>query len=158
MTSLNIESARFAYDKDYNRKTKTFDVFCTGPAGQETVYMLDFNKENFEKLYAKTWNGNVWFKPNKKNISERVVLIAKDSQSLISKKIFFATLENSIDIFLTKPFEELITDSYLPRAVREERARFSAGYLAEQEKITPTPSEAEKATSIPDIKNTSAYK
>jgi hypothetical protein len=152
------ESARFSYDKDWNRKTRRFDIFCTGPAGQEIVYLLDFNKENFQKLYEKTWNSNEWFKPNRRNISERVVLIAKDVQSLISKKIFFATLENSIDIFLTRSFETLITDAYLPLGLREERARFSAGYLEEQNKTTPTPSEAEKATSIPDIKNTSAYK
>jgi hypothetical protein len=53
----------------------------------------------------------------------------------------------------------LITDAYLPRAIQEQRRAFSAGYLAEQQKTTPTPSEVEKATTIqPDIKNTSAYK
>ncbi|HJT83400.1 MAG TPA: hypothetical protein VJ697_02865 [Nitrososphaeraceae archaeon] len=154
------DSIKFGYEKDYNKRTKRFETYCTGPMGQETQYLLEFNKENFDKLYKKTWDGkNPYFKPNRKNASKRVTLIAKDEQSGIAKEIYFVSLENSIDIFLTRPFEELINDSYLPRALREERARFSAGYLAEQQKTEPTPSELEKATTIqPDIKNTSAYK
>ncbi|HET7643881.1 MAG TPA: hypothetical protein VFK40_10265, partial [Nitrososphaeraceae archaeon] len=154
------ESVRFGYEKDYNKRTKRFDTYCTGPIGQDIQYLLEFNKENFDKIYAKTWVGkNPYFKPNRRNIGERVVLVVKDEQSGIAKKIFFATLENSIDIFLTRSFEDLITDAYLPRVIQEQRRAFSAGYLAEQQKTEPTPSEAEKATTIqPDIKNTSAYK
>ena len=58
----------------------------------------------------------------------------------------------------TKSFDELFTGTYLPLAVREERARFSQGYMEEQQKTTPTTIEVEKATSAPDIKNTNAYK
>ncbi len=117
------ESVRFGYEKDYNKKTKRFETYCIGPRGGIDIkYLLEFNKENFDKLYAKTWDGkNEYFKPDRRNIGERVVLIAKDEQSGIAKKIFFATLENSIDIFLTRSFEDLITDAYLPRAMLEQR-------------------------------------
>ena len=57
----------------------------------------------------------------------------------------------------TKSFEELFNGTYLPPAVREERMRFSAGYMEEQQKTSPTTT-IEKTSSGPDIKNTNAYK
>ncbi len=123
--------------------------------------MLDFNQENFDILYSKTWDGkNPYFQPNRRNVAKRVNLIVKDEQSGIAIEIFWQSLERSIELFKTKSFEELFSGSYLPLAVREERARFSAGYMEEQNKTNPTSPEAEKATSIPspDIKKTDAYK
>jgi hypothetical protein len=54
----------------------------------------------------------------------------------------------------------IITGSYLPLAVREERARFSKGLLDEQQQTEPTSTDIEEKTKsipAPDIKNTSAY-
>ena len=65
--------------------------------------------------------------------------------------------KDQLNLMKTKSFEELFNGSYLPPAVREERMRFSAGYMEEQQKTTPTT--IEKVTSSgPDIKNTNAYK
>ena len=148
---------KFGYEKDYNKKTRRFDTYCTGPVGQETQYLLDFNKTNFDKLYAKTWDGkNNYFKPDRRNSSKRVTLIAKDEQSGIAKEIFFSTLERSIEIFLTKSFEDLITDSYLPKAILEQRRMFSSGYMEEQQKTEPT--STDKTNPGPNINNTNAYK
>jgi hypothetical protein len=152
---------KFGYEKDYNKKTRRFDVYTTGPMGQETVYMLDLNSDNFQKLYSKTWNGkNEFFKPNRKNIGKRVTLIAKDEQSGIAKEIFFSTLERSIDIFLTRSFEDLITDAYLPRSILEQRRMFSSGYIEEQQNTTPTTTTNSNtaAGSTTSTSNTSAYK
>jgi hypothetical protein len=149
---------KFGYEKDYNKKTRRFDVYTTGPMGQETVYMLDFNSDNFQKLYSKTWNGkNEFFKPNRKNIGKRVTLIAKDEQSGIAKEIFFSTLERSIDIFLTRSFSDLITDAYIPRSILEQRRMFSSGYMEEQQKTEPT-TNSNTAAAAPSSNNTSAYK
>ena len=156
-----VDLVRFGQDKRYNQKTRRFDVYSTGPVGLETKYLLDFNQENFDILYSKTWDGkNPYFQPNRRNVAKRVNLIVKDEQSGIAIEIFWQSLERSIELFKTKSFEELFSGSYLPLAVREERARFSAGYMEEQNKTNPTSPEAEKATSIPspDIKKTDAYK
>ena len=134
------EAVKFGYEKTYNQKTRRFDIHTTGPIGNETKYLLDFNQENFDSLYSKTWDGkNPYFKPNRRNSNKRVTLIVKDEQSGIAIEIFWQSLERSIELFKTKSFDELFTGSYLPLAVREERARFSAGYMEEQQKTTPTP-------------------
>ena len=156
-----VELVKFGQDKRYNQKTRRFDVYTTGSVGIDTKYLLDFNKENFDKLYAKTWDGkNEYFKPNRRNVSKRVTLIAKDESSSIAKEVYFASLERSIDIFLTSSFETLITDGYIPRSILEQKRMWSSGYLEEQQKTNPTPTAAETATSIPapDIKKTDAYK
>ena len=154
-----VETVKFGYEKTYNQKSRRFDIYTTGPMGLETRYLLDFNADNFQKLYSKTWDGkNQYFKPNRDNIGKRVTLIVKDEQSGIAKEVFFSTLERSIDIFLTRSFEDLITDAYLPRSILEQRRIFSVGYMEEQQKTSPTPTTVEKATSGPDIKNTNAYK
>ena len=151
------EAVKFGFEKSYNQKTRRFDIHTTGPIGNETKYLLDFNQENFDSLYAKTWDGkNPYFKPNRRNSNKRVILIVKDEQSGIAIEIFWQSLERSIELFKTKSFDELFTGSYLPLAIREERARFSVGYMEEQQKTTP--STVEKTTSAPDIKNTNAYK
>jgi len=58
----------------------------------------------------------------------------------------------------TKSFDELFSGSYLPLAVREERARFSAGLLGEQANTKPTPPDK----TIPDpsstVNNTQHFK
>ncbi|HJT85423.1 MAG TPA: hypothetical protein VJ697_13165 [Nitrososphaeraceae archaeon] len=155
------ESVKFGYEKRYNSKTKRFDVYTTGPSGGiEIKYLLDFNQENFDSLYAKTWDGkNEYFKPNRRNFNKRVTLIVKDEATGTAIEVFWQSLERSIELFTTRAFSELFTGSYLPLAVREERARFSRGLLDEQQKTEPTSPDVEKAKSMdPDIKNTSAYK
>ena len=153
-----VESVKFGYDKTYNSKTRRFDVFTIGPVRLETQYLLDFNSDNFQKLYSKTWDGkNPYFKPNKRNPGKRVTLIVKDEQSGIAKEVFFSTLERSIDIFLTRSFEDLLTDAYLPKAVQEQRRMFSAGLLDEQQKTTPTPPSSVSSSGT-SVNNTSAYK
>ena len=37
------EAVRFGYEKTYNPKTRRFDIYTTGPVGNETKYLLDFN-------------------------------------------------------------------------------------------------------------------
>jgi hypothetical protein len=140
------ESVKFEYDKKYNSKTRRFDVFTTGPAGGIDIkYLLDFNSENFDKLYAKTWDGkNEYFKPNRRNFNKRVTLIVKDEATGTAIEVFWQSLERSIELFKTKPFDELFTGSYLSLAVREERARFYKGLSDEQQKTTPTSTEEEK--------------
>ena len=152
-----VETVRFGQEKNYNQQTRRFDIFSTGPVGLETKYLLDFNQENFDSLYEKTWDGkNSYFKPNRRNSSKRVNLIVKDEQSGIAIEIFWQSIERSCELMKTQSFETLFSGAYLPLAVREERARFSAGYMEEQQKTTPTTTE--KVTSGPDIKNTNAYK
>lgn len=150
-----VEVTKFGQDKRYNSRTRRFDIFCTGPNGIDTKYLLDFNQENFDLLFAKTWDGkNPYFKPDRRNVSKRVTLIVKDEQSGIAIEIFWQSLERSIELFKTRSFEELFSGSYLPLAVREERARFSQGLLDEQSKTTPTASDPKTNT----VNNTQAYK
>jgi hypothetical protein len=33
-----VESIRFGYEKEYNKRTRRFDVYTTGPIGQETIW------------------------------------------------------------------------------------------------------------------------
>lgn len=157
------ESVRFGYEKTYNQKSRRFDIYSTGPIGNETKYLLDFNSQNFDLLFAKTWDGkNHYFKPNRRNSNKRVTLIVKDEQSGTAIEIFWASPDRSREIFKTKSFEELFTGSYLPLAVREERARFSAGYMEEQQKTAPTtttsPSTDSSSSSSSSVNNNSAYK
>jgi hypothetical protein len=121
--------------------------------------LLDFNKENFDELYKKTWNGkNEYFKPSRKNLAKRVTLIAKDEQSGIAKEIFFSTLERSIDIFLTRSFEDLITDAYLPRAILEQRRlQSTAGYMMEEQSKTDT-TDPSTTTTTNNVNNTQHFK
>lgn len=151
------DSVRFGYEKTYNSRTRRFDVYTTGPIGVETKYLLDFNSQNFDLLYAKTWDGkNPYFKLNRRNSHKRVNLIVKDESTGIAVDIWWSTLERSVELFKTKSFDELFSGSYLPLAVREERARFSAGLITEQSKTEPTPSDP--STSNNTVNNTSAYK
>jgi hypothetical protein len=153
------ESIKFGSEKSYNQKTRRFDVYTTGPIGNETKYLLDFNQDNFDKLYQKTWDGkNPYFKPNRRNSNKRVNLICKDESTGIAVDIWWSTLERSVELFKTKSFDELFSGSYLPLAVREERARFSAGLLEEQSKTTPTPSDPASTSTNNTVNNTSAYK
>jgi hypothetical protein len=152
-----VESVRFGQEKKYNSRTRRFYVFNTGPVGLETKYLLDFNQENFDSLYQKTWDGkNEYFKPNKRNSGKRITLIVKDEATNIAIEVFWQSTERSVELMKTKPFEELFNGTYLPPAVREERIRFSQGYMEEQQKTSPTTTE--KTSNGPDIKNTNAYK
>ena len=156
------ESVKFGFEKTYNQKSRRFDIYSIGPIGNETKYLLDFNTENFHSLFAKTWDGkNPYFKPNRRNSNKRVTLIVKDEQSGTAIEIFWQSIERSCELMKTKSFDELFTGSYLPLAVREERARFSAGYMEEQQKIAPTttsPSADASSSSGSSVNNTSAYK
>lgn len=155
------ESVKFGFEKTYNQDTKRFNIYSTGPIGNETKYVLDFNSQNFDQLYAKTWDGkNLYFKPNRRNSNKRVTLIIKEEQSGTAIEIFWQSIERSCELMKTKSFEELFTGSYLPLAVREERARFNAGYMEEQQKTAPTTTSPSDASSSPSssINNTSAYK
>ena len=153
------ESIRFGYEKSYNQKTRRFDIYSTGPIGNETKYLLDFNMENFDKLYAKTWDGkNPYFKPNRRNSNKRVTLIVKDEQSGTAIEIFWQSIERSCELMKTKSFEELFTGSYLPLAVREERARFSAGLLGEQANTQPTSTDTTTTIPEPNVNNTQHFK
>lgn len=76
------ESVKFGYEKTYNQKTRRFDIYSTGPIGNEIKYLLEFNSQNFDRLFEKTWDGkNPYFKPNRRNSNKRVTLIVKDEQS-----------------------------------------------------------------------------
>ena len=49
------------------RKLEVLTYTVHGPIGNETKYLLDFNSQNFDSLYAKTWDGkNPYFKPSRK--------------------------------------------------------------------------------------------
>jgi hypothetical protein len=65
-------------------------------------------------------------------------------------------MERSIDIFLTRSFDDLITDTYLPKAILEQKRTFSSGYMEEQSKTTPTTTDNNISSS--SVNNTSAYK
>ena len=92
------ESIKFGYEKRYNQKTRRFDVYTTGPIGNETQYLLDFNQENFDKLYAKTWDGkNPYFKPNRRNSSKRVTLIVKDEATGTAIEVFWLSTKRSVE-------------------------------------------------------------
>jgi hypothetical protein len=151
----------FGYDKRYNNKTKRVEVYTTGPIRAETVYLLDWSPENFDKLYSKTWDGkNPYFKPSKRG-SQRVVLIVKDASTQVARQVYFHSPERSIELFKTLSFDTLMQGSYLPPAVREEKARFSSGLLGEQVNPNPTPANATNNTAIgptSSTSNTSAYK
>ena len=91
------QSIKFGYEKTYNQKTRSFDIYSTGPIGNETKYLLDFNQRILIALYAKTWDGkNPYFKPNRRNSNKRVNLIVKDEASGIAIEIFWQSLESSI--------------------------------------------------------------
>jgi hypothetical protein len=72
---------------------------------------------------------NEYFKPNRRTIVKRVILISKDSKSEIAKGIFFSTLERSIYIILTRPFENLTTGTYFARSIIGQKRTFSSEYL-----------------------------
>ena len=97
------ESVKFGYEKKYNQKTRRFDIYTTGPIGNETKYLLDFNQQNFDSLFEKTWDGkNPYFKPNRRNSSKRVTLIVKDEQTGIAIEIFWQSTERSIESYEDK--------------------------------------------------------
>jgi hypothetical protein len=50
------ESVKFGYEKTYNQKTRRFDIYSTGPLGNEIKYLLEFNSQNFDRLFEKTWD------------------------------------------------------------------------------------------------------
>ena len=151
------EAVRFGFEKTYNQKTRRFDIYSPGPIGNETKYLLDWNQNNFDLLYAKTWDGkNPYFKPNRRNSNKRVNLIVKEEQSNIAIEIYWQSLERSIELFKTKSFDELFSGSYLPLAYREEKARFSAGYMGEQSNTKPTdPSPTTNNTNT--VNNSNSY-
>jgi hypothetical protein len=153
----NYQDTKFGSTRRFDDKTGRIINITTTPIRQDTAYTMDYSPENLDKLYEKTWDGkNQFFKPNTRNVGKRVILICKDESSGIAKEIFWQSTERSLELMKTKSFEELFTDAYLPLAVREERARFSAGYMEEQQKTTPTPPSS--SSSGPTTSNTSAYK
>lgn len=114
------ESVKFGYEKTYNQKTRRFDIYSTGPLGNEIKYLLEFNSQNFDRLFEKTWDSkNPYFKSNRRNSNKRVTLIVKDEQSGTTVEIFWQSIEISIELMKTKSFDELFTGSYLPLAVRK---------------------------------------
>ena len=117
----------FGYDRKYDNKTKKIITYTTGPVGMEIMYNLDYNAENVDMLYQKTYNGkNPFFKPSKKG-NKRVVLITKDAATGTAIEVFWSTLERSLELFKTRSFAELFNASYVPLAVRQESRAFSAG-------------------------------
>ena len=152
------ESVKFGFEKTYNQNSKRFDIYSTGPIGNETKYLLDFNSQNFDLLFSKTWDGkNPYFKPNRRNSNKRVTLIVKDEQSGTAIEIFWQSIERSCELMKTKSWEELFTGSYLPLSVREERVRFSGRYMEEQAKTNPTPTD-NKTIPEPNVNNTQHFK
>jgi hypothetical protein len=148
----------FGSTRKFDEKSGRIITVTTGPVRQETVYNLDFNPENVDMLYQKTWDGkNPYFKPDKKS-NKRVVLVVKDAVTNVSIEVYWHSLERSLELFKTKSFVELFNGSYLPPAVREEKLRLSQGLTGETNTQPPTIPENNNNSNTNTVNNTSAYK
>jgi hypothetical protein len=153
----NYQNTVFGTTRKFDDQSGRIITMITSPIRQETIYTLDYNSENVQKLYEKSWDGkNPYFKPDKRN-NKRVMFICKDESTGIAKEIFFSSVERSLELMKTKSFDELFTDAYLPRAVLENRKMFSSGLMEEQQKTTPTTTD-KFSTGPTSTSNTSAYK
>jgi hypothetical protein len=91
----------FGSTRKFDEKSGRIITVTTGPVRQETVYNLDFNPENVDMLYQKTWDGkNPYFKPDKKS-NKRVVLVVKDAVTNVSIEVYWHSLERSLELFKT---------------------------------------------------------
>jgi len=109
----------FSWTNEYSNSRKTFDKICLGPSGTETVYMLEFNKNNAKELFDQRANDLVNFVV-KDEISDEARMVEKDVNAI-----------KTFERFANNSFDYLWSGEYIPVQVRAElrQEAVARGYI-----------------------------
>jgi hypothetical protein len=129
----------FSWTNEYNNSRKSFDKICLGPSGTETIYLLEFNKENAKELFEQRANDLINFIV-KDEISQEARRVEPDVNSF-----------KSFERFTNNTFDYLWSGEYIPAPVRQElrQEAVARGYIkggSADYQVTAQPSKAGKTT------------
>ena len=124
----------FSWNNDYNNSTKQFEKRCLGPSGTETVYMLEFNKNNAKELFDQRANDLINFIV-KDQVSDEARMVEKDVNA-----------QKTFERFSNNAFDYLWSGEYIPVPVRQElrQEAVARGYIKGGSADFQPPSEAAK--------------
>jgi hypothetical protein len=129
----------FSWNNEYNNNTKQFEKRSLGPSGTETVYMLEFNKNNAKELFDQRANDLVNF-------------IVKDEVSQEARRVEpDVNAQKTLERFSNNTFDYLWSGEYIPLPVRQElrQEAVARGYIkggSSDYQATGQPSKAGKTT------------
>ena len=82
----------FSWSNEYNNSTRQFEKRCLGPSGSETVYLLEYSKDNAKQLFDQRANDLIINFIVKDAVSGEAKMVEKDVNAL---KTFERFVNNS---------------------------------------------------------------
>lgn len=110
----------FSWTNEYNNSRKAFDKICLGPSGTETVYMLEFNKNNAKELFEQRANDIQINFIVKDQVSDEARMVEKDVNA-----------QKTFERFANNSWDYLWAGEYIPIQVRAElrQEAVARGYI-----------------------------
>ena len=129
----------FSWSNEYNNSTRQFEKRCLGPSGSETVYLLEYSKDNAKQLFDQRANDLINFIV-KDEVSGEAKMVEKDVNAL-----------KTFDRFVNNTWDYLWAGEYIPLPVRQElrQEAVARGYIkggGSDYQVYTQPSKAGKTT------------